>query len=99
MGLRLPDDVKTSFSRLFNSLILKYLNVGASIAVGGMGEIEMSNSFMSPLPTFTLESLVTDGRWAAAQNDSRKKAGTKNLSNKKNPRTPLRSEKNMKSEL
>ena len=33
----------------------------------------MSNSFMSPLPTFTLESLVTNGQWTAAQNNSRKK--------------------------
>jgi hypothetical protein len=33
----------------------------------------MSNSFMSPLPTFTLESLVTNGQWAAMQNFRRKK--------------------------
>jgi hypothetical protein len=58
--------------------------------------MKMSNNFMSPLPTFTLESLVTDGRWTAAQNDSRKKAGMKNPSNKKAPRTSLRSEKSMK---
>ena len=34
----------------------------------------MSNSFMAPLSTFTLESLVTNGQWTAAQNNSRKKA-------------------------
>jgi len=33
----------------------------------------MSNSFMSPLPPFTLESLVTNGQWTAAQNNGRKK--------------------------
>jgi hypothetical protein len=36
----------------------------------------MSN-FMSPLPTFTLESLVTDGQWTAAQNTNRKKTEAK----------------------
>jgi len=35
----------------------------------------MSNSFMSPLPTFTLESLVASGQWTAAQNGDRKKKG------------------------
>ena len=59
----------------------------------------MSNSFMSPLPTFTLESLVTDGRWTAAQNNSRKKAGVKNDPSKKTPSTSLRSEKPTKSAL
>ena len=59
----------------------------------------MSNSFMSPLPTFTLESLVTDGRWTAAQNNSRKKADTKTVSDKKTPRASARSNKSTKSEL
>jgi len=36
----------------------------------------MSN-FMSPLPTFTLESLVTEGQWTAAQNSKRKKTDAK----------------------
>jgi hypothetical protein len=44
----------------------------------------MSNHLMSPLPTFTLESLVTDGQWTAAQNNSRKKADAK-ASEKKRP--------------
>jgi hypothetical protein len=44
----------------------------------------MNNSFMSPLPTFTLESLVTDGQWAAAQNSRRKKSGNKADAEKKN---------------
>jgi len=56
----------------------------------------MSNSFMSPLRTFTLESLVTDGRWTAAQNDNRKKTESKNLSPKKAQRTAARSEKSDK---
>lgn len=43
----------------------------------------MNNSFMSPLPTFTLESLVANGRWTAAQNASRKKAGLKASPEKK----------------
>ncbi len=43
----------------------------------------MSNSFMSPLPTFTLESLVTSGRWTAAQTNARKKAGVKTSDPKK----------------
>ncbi len=59
----------------------------------------MSNSFMSPLPTFTLESLVTDGRWMAAQNNRRKKANTKNDTSKKTPGTSLRSDKPTKSSL
>ena len=33
----------------------------------------MSNSLISPLQTFTLESLVTNGQWNAAQNNGRKK--------------------------
>jgi hypothetical protein len=43
----------------------------------------MSNSFMSPLPPFTLESLVTNGQWTAAQNNARKKDGAKPGSQKK----------------
>jgi hypothetical protein len=43
----------------------------------------MSNSFMSPLPPFTLESLVTNGQWTAAQNNARKKNGAKPESHKK----------------
>jgi hypothetical protein len=39
--------------------------------------MKMSNSFMSPLPTFTLESLVTSGQWVAAQNIQRKKISVK----------------------
>jgi len=37
----------------------------------------MSKTMMSPLPTFTLESLVTEGQWVAAQNNSRRKADAK----------------------
>ena len=37
----------------------------------------MSNNMMSPLPTFTLETLVTEGQWTAIQNSSRKKAQSK----------------------
>jgi len=44
----------------------------------------MSNSFMSPLPTFTLESLITDGQWEAAQSGGPKKAVVKNGLNKRN---------------
>jgi len=43
----------------------------------------MSNSFMSPLPTFTLESLVANGQWAAAQGNARKKTGSKTSADKK----------------
>lgn len=44
----------------------------------------MSNSFMSPLPTFTLQSLVTNGQWTAAQNrNSAKKAPVRNAPSKK----------------
>ena len=44
---------------------------------------EMSNSFMSPLPTFTLESLVTNGQWTAAQNNARKKGRENNWPDQK----------------
>ena len=46
----------------------------------------MSNSFMPPLSTFTLESLVAEGRWTAAQ-ASRKRPVEK-------PVKPKRSEPN-----
>ena len=45
----------------------------------------MSNSFMAPLSTFTLESLVTNGQWTAAQNNSRKKAVKSNVQKKNLP--------------
>jgi hypothetical protein len=45
----------------------------------------MSNSFMAPLSTFTLESLVTNGQWTAAQNNSRKKADKSNVQKKSPP--------------
>lgn len=57
----------------------------------------MSNSFMSPLPTFTLESLVTNGQWTAAQNTARKKADPKPRLEKKNRRSTDRSDKPGKS--
>lgn len=57
----------------------------------------MSNSFMSPLPTFTLESLVTNGRWTAAQNMARKKADQKPGFGKKNQRSADSSGKTPKS--
>jgi hypothetical protein len=47
----------------------------------------MSNSFMSPLPPFTLESLVTNGQWTAAQNSVRKKDDAKPGSPKKAQQT------------
>jgi hypothetical protein len=53
---------------------------------------------MSPLPTFTLEALVTDGRWTAAQNTSRKKAGLK-IGEKKTPQSSTRSTKSAKPTL
>ena len=53
----------------------------------------MSNSFMSPLPTFTLESLVTNGQWAAAQSTSRKKNGAKINVEKKNQQNAAPTEK------
>jgi hypothetical protein len=59
----------------------------------------MSNSFMSPLPTFTLESLVTSGRWNAAQTNARKKAGVKTSSMKKGQQEPTPSGKNPKPTL
>jgi hypothetical protein len=58
----------------------------------------MSNSFISPLSTFTLESLVTNGQWTAAQNNSRKKAG-KNTPRKKRPAAASSSHKELKPTL
>ena len=59
----------------------------------------MSNSFMSPLPTFTLESLVTNGQWAAAQSTNRKKNGAKIGVEKKNPQNAAPTEKSEKPAL
>ena len=59
----------------------------------------MSNSFMSPLPTFTLESLITDGQWVAAQNTSPKKAGVKNGPEKKSQQNAAETEKPLKPAL
>jgi hypothetical protein len=59
----------------------------------------MSNSFMSPLPTFTLESLVTSGQWNAAQTNARKKAGAKTSSLKKAQHDTAPSGKNPKPTL
>jgi len=41
----------------------------------------MNNSFMSPLPTFTLESLVTNAQWAAAQPKKKSKASLRKKDN------------------
>jgi hypothetical protein len=58
----------------------------------------MSNNMMSPLPTFTLESLVTDGQWVAAQNNSRRKADAK-ADEKKRPSSTDPSTKDSKPTL
>lgn len=57
----------------------------------------MNNNMMSPLPTFTLESLVTNGQWTAAQNNNRKKLGK--AADKKRPRNSELSEKASKPTL
>jgi hypothetical protein len=59
----------------------------------------MSNSFMSPLPTFTLESLVTNGQWTAAQNGSRKKNLAKPGTQKKSQQAEAPRSKEMKPTL
>lgn len=59
----------------------------------------MSNSFMSPLPPFTLESLVTNGQWTAAQNNNRKKTGAKNGLGKKTQEDSSRAGKVSKANL
>ena len=59
----------------------------------------MSNSFMSPLPTFTLESLVTNGQWTAAQNSSRKKACQDRTLRRRASRLRFREVKEMKPAL
>jgi hypothetical protein len=33
----------------------------------------MASNFMSPLPVFTLESLIAQGQWSAAQSQTRRK--------------------------
>lgn len=58
----------------------------------------MSNHMMSPLPTFTLESLVNDARWTAAQNNGRRKAINKTNSSKKNEGESQRPDKQSKVE-
>ena len=59
----------------------------------------MSNSFMSPLPTFTLESLVANGQWTAAQVNRGKKPAVKSNSDKKSQPTSAPTEKSDKSAL
>ena len=57
-------------------------------------DLAMSQSFMSPLQTITLESLVALEQWAAVQASSRRKTGTRtktefpknNLRRESNPR-------------
>ena len=50
----------------------------------------MSNSFMSPLPTFTLESLVANGQWTAAQVNRGKKPAVKTILTRRASRHRLR---------
>jgi squalene cyclase len=59
----------------------------------------MNNSFLSPLPTFTLESLVTNGQWAAAQNIRAKKTSEKASAGKKNELNSAQSSKTSKPAL
>ena len=55
----------------------------------------MTNNFMSPLPTFTLESLVTSAQWVAAQTKKKDKAS----STKKDYPNRALSSKHLKSEI
>jgi hypothetical protein len=59
----------------------------------------MSNSFISPLPTFTLESLVANGQWTAAQINNGKKAGVKTSYSKKSQEDSARTKKSVKTIL
>ena len=54
---------------------------------------------MSPLPTFTLESLVANGQWTAAQANNGKKIAVKSSSSKKSQQTAAPTEKSVKSAL
>ena len=57
----------------------------------------MSQSFMSPLQTFTLESLVALEQWAAVQASSRRKTGGNRAKAgfaKENPRSESKPKKN-----
>jgi hypothetical protein len=61
--------------------------------------MKMSNSFMSQLPTFTLESLVTNGQWTAAQPGSRKKTAAKPGAEKKSDAQNARSGQQLKTSI
>ena len=58
----------------------------------------MSQSFMSPLQTFTLESLVALEQWAAVQASSRRKTGV-NRAKAGISKAPQRDSKPKKNEL
>jgi hypothetical protein len=49
----------------------------------------MTQSFMSPLSPFTLESLVTQGQWSAAQAQSAKRKPAAKTSNNRPSTRPL----------
>lgn len=60
----------------------------------------MSNNFMSSLPVFTLESLVTNGQWAAAQSPRRKKLSAPTMRDlKSKPAIAEEQEKSSRTEL
>lgn len=62
-----------------------------------MGE-KMSHSFLSPLPIFTLESLVTNGQWNAVQTNDRKKSSSARSDMDKSKQNAARTEKTAKPE-
>lgn len=57
----------------------------------------MTHNFLSPLPTFTLESLVTTGQWRDVQSSTRKKAHSK-VDSEKTKQDAARSDSANKSE-
>jgi hypothetical protein len=56
----------------------------------------MANGYMSPLPTFTLESLVAFRQWSSQQKSTKKKAGSLHTNQKNQHRQPT-DRKNLKS--
>jgi hypothetical protein len=79
-------------------ILFNKIDFGTEIAPVSTEDV-MSNSFMSPLPTFTLESLVTSGQWNAVQTNARKKAGSKINTSKKDHQGVLPPGKNLKPTL
>jgi hypothetical protein len=81
---------------------MKQLDFPFGIALASSANEEMapmSRTFMSPLRTFTLESLVALERWSAEQANSRRKSGADRAKHSNTKTEPARPAKAARTEL